>query len=371
MREIGLYLHIPFCLKKCVYCDFASVAGGGEFYAPYEARVLEEIRSLARRDVTVRTLYVGGGTPSVVPAGMIRSLLAALREAFPFAPGAECSMEMNPGTVREDMLEAMREAGVNRVSMGMQCAQDRLLAMLGRPHRFSDVAAGVRMLRNYGFDNLNLDLMLGLPGQTEEDVGESLRKALDLGVTHLSCYGLIVEEGTEMARRVRDGEWTLPDEDTERNMYEMCLEETARRGMRQYEISNFAYPGRECRHNVDVWKRGEYIGVGCAAAGFMDGVRRQNPSSLEAYLRGEKPHEEVIGEEDAMFESVMLGLRLTEGITDGEFYSRHGRTLSEVFGRRWQKALDLGLLEYRDGRLRLTRRGMDVQNSVLVDLMPD
>ena len=371
MREIGLYLHIPFCIKKCVYCDFASVGGGEEFFAPYEARVLEEISRRARQDVTVRTLYVGGGTPSVVPARMIRSILAALREAFPFAPGAECSMEMNPGTVREEMLEAMREGGVNRVSMGMQCAQDRLLRMLGRPHRFSDVAEGVRLLRRNGFDNLNLDLMLGLPSQTEDDVAESLRSALDLGVSHLSCYGLIVEEGTEMARRIRDGEWTLPDEDTERNMYEMCLQETARRGMKQYEISNFAYPGRECRHNVDIWKRGEYIGIGCAAAGFMDGVRSQNPSSLGGYLRGEKPEEEAVGEEDAMFESVMLGLRLTEGITDGEFYSRHGRTLSEVFALRWQKAMDLGLLTYRDGRLRLTRRGMDVQNSVLVYLMPD
>ncbi len=347
------------------------MGGGEELFAPYEARVLEEISRRARRDVTVRTLYVGGGTPSVVPARMIRSILAALREAFPFAPGAECSMEMNPGTVREEMLEAMREGGVNRVSMGMQCAQDRLLRMLGRPHRFSDVAEGVRLLRRNGFDNLNLDLMLGLPSQTEDDVAESLRSALDLGVSHLSCYGLIVEEGTEMARRVRDGEWTLPDEETERNMYEMCLAETARRGMRQYEISNFAYPGRECRHNVDVWKRGEYIGIGCAAAGFMDGVRRQNPSSLGAYLRGDGPEEEAIGEEDAMFESVMLGLRLTEGITDAEFYSRHGRTLSEVYGSKWQRAMDLGLLVYRDGRLRLTRRGMDLQNSVLVDLMPD
>ena len=174
-----------------------------------------------------------------------------------------------------------------------------------------------------------------------------------------------------MARHVREGEWTLPDEDTERNMYDMCLAETSRRGMRQYEISNFAFPGRECRHNVDIWKRGEYIGIGCAAAGFMDGVRRKNPSSLSAYLRGENPQEEAIGEEDAMFESVMLGLRLTEGITDSEFYSRHGRTLFEVFGRRWQKAVDHGLLIYRNGRLQLTRRGMDVQNSVLVDLMPD
>ena len=370
MREIGLYLHIPFCVRKCAYCDFASWAGAEELFGPYAARVKEEIRRAGRRDVRVRTLYVGGGTPSVIPAGMMLSLLTALRSAFDFVPGAECSMEMNPGTVREDMLEAMREGGINRVSMGMQCAQDRLLETLGRVHRFADVENSVRMLHAAGFDNLNLDLMLGLPGQTVRDVKESLDSALDLGVTHLSCYGLILEDGTEMARRVREGTWTLPDEDTEREMYDLCLRETARRGMKQYEISNFAFPGRECRHNLDIWKRGEYIGVGCAAAGFMDGVRRQNPLSLRAYLEGDKPTEETISPRDAMFESVMLGLRLTEGISDGEFYSRHGKTLREEYGARWGKAIKNGLLVYENGVLRLTRRGMDVQNSVLVDLMP-
>ena len=370
MKEIGLYLHVPFCARKCVYCDFASWAGREDLFVPYAERVKAEIRAKARRDVRVRTLYIGGGTPSLIPAGMLRSLISALRDAFDFDPGAECSMEMNPGTVREDMLAAMLDGGINRVSLGMQCAQDRLLALLGRIHRFRDVENSVRLLRAAGFSNLNLDLMLGLPAQTAEDVTESVRAALDLAVTHLSCYGLIVEEGTEMARRVRDGTWTLPDEDAEREMYDICLRETARYGMRQYEISNFAYPGRECRHNVDVWKRGEYIGIGCAAAGFTDGVRRQNPASLEAYLRGDPPAEERISPQDAMFESVMLGLRLTEGISDAEFFARHGKTLREEYGARWGRAMKNGLLTYENGVLRLTRRGMDVQNSVLVELMP-
>ncbi len=369
MREIGLYLHIPFCVKKCRYCDFASVAGGEDLYAPYVRRVKEEIRAAARRDVCIRTLYVGGGTPSVLPAPMMGELLGALREAFRFVPGAECSMEMNPGTVREDMLGAMRAGGINRVSLGMQCAQDRLLEMLGRIHRFADVENSVRLIRRAGFDNFNLDLMLGLPFQRAEDVEESLQRAMDLGCTHLSCYGLIVEDGTEMARRVRSGEWVLPDEDTEREMYDLCLRNAASRGLEQYEISNFALPGRECRHNLDIWKRGEYIGIGCAAAGFIDGVRYTNPRSLRAYLRGEKGEEERISPEDAMFESVMLGLRLTRGVSGADFYRMHGRTLEEEFGQRWGRPMANGLLVYEDGFLRLTRRGMDVQNSVLVDLM--
>ncbi len=370
MREIGLYLHIPFCVRKCAYCDFASWAGAEDLFGAYEARVKEEIALAARRDVRIRSLYVGGGTPSVIPAGMMRSLLTVLREAFDFLPGAECSMEMNPGTVREDMLEVMASCGINRVSLGMQCAQDRLLEMLGRIHRFSDVETSVGMLRRAGFDNFNLDLMLGLPGQGVRDVEESLSAAMDLGCTHLSCYGLIVEEGTEMARRVKEGAWVLPEEDAEREMYDLCVRRTAGRGMHWYEISNFAYPGRECRHNLDIWKRGEYIGIGCAAAGFTDGVRRQNPRSLTAYLAGEKPEEERIGREDAMFESVMLGLRLTEGIGDREFFDMHGADLEEVFGRKWKRAVGNGLLVHENGRLRLTRRGMDLQNSVLVDLMP-
>ncbi len=369
MRPVGLYLHIPFCVKKCVYCDFASWSGREAWMAPYADRAEAEIWEKSRRDVEIGSVFIGGGTPSVYPLPLMERLLKAAEAAFGFAPDCERTMEMNPGTVTEDLLALLREHGFNRVSMGMQCAQDALLQKLGRIHRFREVEESAALLRRAGFDNFNLDLMLGLPGQTREDLAESIRRAADLGCTHMSCYGLIVEEGTPLQARVEKGEWVLPDPEEEREMYDLALAMTAGLGYHQYEISNFALPGRECRHNVHVWKRGEYIGIGCAAAGFMDGKRYQNPRMLSDYLKGVPPEEERIGPEEAMFESVMLGLRMTMGITDREFHERHGAHLEAVYGTRWAAALRNGLLAWDGERLRLTRRGMDVQNSVLVDLM--
>ena len=337
--------------------------------APYADRAEAEIREKSRRDVRIGSVYIGGGTPSVYPLPLLERLLKAMEGAFDFAPDCERTVEMNPGTVTPALLELLKAHGINRLSMGMQCAQDALLEKLGRIHRRRDVEDSVRLVRQAGFDNYNLDLMLGLPGQSLEDAAESIRLAAELGCTHMSCYGLIVEEGTPLQARVEKGEWVLPEPEEERKMYDLALALTAKLGYHQYEISNFALPGRECRHNVHVWKRGEYIGVGCAAAGFMDGVRYQNPRLLSDYMKGLPPETEVIGREDAMFESVMLGLRLNEGITDREFYARHGAGLEETYGSRWAGALRNGLLSWEDGRLRLTRRGMDVQNSVLVDLM--
>ena len=225
------------------------------------------------------------------------------------------------------------------------------------------------MARQAGFDNINLDLMLGLPTQTLSDVGETLEKALALEPTHLSCYGLIVEEGTKMHRMVESGEWLLPDEDTERDMYELCRETLAQHGFEQYEISNFARPGFACRHNADCWKRKEYIGLGSAACGFLGNVRYQNPPDLTDYLNGKAAEETVISPEEARFESMMLGLRMTEGVSDAAFKEMHGTSINDVFGKQLKKPIRLGLVEWQNGFLRLTRKGMDVQNSVLVELL--
>ncbi len=371
MKTVGLYLHIPFCVRKCLYCDFASWSGRENYMAPYADRAEKEIRRKSRRDIRLGSVFIGGGTPSVFPLPLMERLLKAIGESFDFAPGWEGTMEMNPGTVTPEGLALLRSHGFSRISMGMQCAQDALLKKLGRIHCFRDVEKGAALIREAGFDNFNLDLMLGLPGQRIADVEESIRLAVGLKCTHLSCYGLIVEEGTPLEARVSSGEWVLPEVEEEREMYDRALVLTAQAGFRQYEISNFALPGRECRHNLHVWRRGEYIGVGCAAAGFMDGVRYQNPLSLSDYLKGVPAREEAIGPREAMFESVMLGLRLNEGLSDSAFYLRHGAHLEDVYGKRWTRALKNGLLSWDGACLRLTRRGMDVQNSVLVDLMED
>ena len=337
--------------------------------APYAQALKQEMDRASREGVSIRSVYIGGGTPSLFPPELMDDVLTRMEQRFCILPDAEKSCEMNPGTVTEGFLQVLKKHGFNRISMGMQAAQAHLLSMLGRVHDRQDVEASVRLIKKMGFDNFNLDVMLGLPGQTLQDVQETLDFALSLAPKHLSCYGLIVEENTVMHRRVESGEWQLPDVETERDMYERCRTYLAGHGFAQYEISNFALPGYECLHNVDTWMRGEYIGVGCAAAGFMDNVRWQNAQTLKGYLAGEKREETVVTREDAIFESVMLGLRMTRGVREADFFRMHGLTFRQAFQSKMDKPIREGLLLVENGVMRLTRKGMDLQNSVLVDLM--
>lgn len=368
-REIGLYVHIPFCARKCAYCDFASYAGAEEHMGPYLRRLTEEIARRGRPDYAVSTLYIGGGTPSLLPPALLETLLKQLHRHFSFLPGAECSCECNPGTVTPAWLRAAKAGGVNRLSMGAQARQDRLLSLLGRIHTWAQVEESVSLARAAGFDNLNLDLMLGLPGQTLEDMRETLSAALSLSPTHLSCYGLIVEEGTVMRQKVDSGQWALPEEEDERAMYELCRETLAAHGFLQYEISNFALPGFACRHNLDCWRRREYLGLGSSACGFLGNIRYQNPAGLADYLSGKPAEETVISPQEARFESVMLGLRTMEGVSDADFRRMHGMSLEQAFGEKMRKPLAQGLLMWDQGRLRLTRQGMDLQNKILVEFL--
>ena len=366
---IGLYVHVPFCVRKCAYCDFASFSGREKDMPAYLEALKREMALRAAQEREISTLYIGGGTPSLLPPDMMAELLSALRGAFSFRPDAECSCECNPGTVTPALLDALRRGGVNRLSFGAQARQERLLRLLGRIHTWEQAAQSVRLAREAGFANISLDLMLGLPGQTAGDVGETLEAALSLEPTHLSCYGLIVEEGTLLKKQVDTGVWKLPEEDEERAMYELCRQTLAEHGFAQYEISNFALPGFACRHNVDCWRRREYIGLGSAACGFIGNRRYQNPPDLTAYLRGESAREEIVSPEEARFESVMLGLRMTEGLSEKEFQAQHGMTLEEAFGDKMSRPIREGLLIREGGFLRLTRRGMDLQNRVLVEFL--
>ena len=371
MKDISVYFHIPFCLKKCVYCDFPSWAGADSLMAPVADRMEKEIASYGGRALRVRQVFFGGGTPSVMPPQMLMRLMRALRRALPVAPDAEITMEINPGTLTPALLEALPETGVNRVSMGMQSASPRLLHMMGRIHTFEDVAAGVASLKSRGITNLNLDIMIGFPTQTLQEAEESVQAALALGIPHLSCYSLIPEEGTVLQARLDSGEWRLPEEEEERAMYDLCRERAAQYGLKQYEISNFALPGRECRYNLSVWKCGEYLGIGCAAASHLGRIRWANPRDIDCYLRGDAPDEAFIDDAEARFETVMLGLRLTEGIREDDFIAAHGMTFREAFGDRFKISVKEGLLLFEGGVMRLTKRGMDLQNRVLLNFMPD
>lgn len=391
---IGLYVHVPFCARKCAYCDFASFAGREADIARYVDAVVREIvrRGAEMGRPRAGTIFLGGGTPSLLDEVQVARILEALFEAFTVEEGAEVTCECNPGTLgigketaggphprtlsqreRGDggavFAEALRKTGVNRLSIGAQARQARLLRLLGRIHGWEDVVESVNAAREAGFENVNLDLMFGLPTQTIADVRETLEAAMALGPTHVSCYGLIVEEGTPMHCDVVSGRLVLPDEEVERDMYELARRTLAEHGFEQYEISNFARPGYACRHNIDCWTRVPYLGFGSAACSFFDECRTMNPAELDAYLAGEEPTTERISKEDARFESLMLGLRMTRGVGDEDFTRMHGLGIRAAFGDKLDKPIADGLVEWREGFLRLTRRGMDLQNRVLVDLM--
>jgi len=368
---IGLYVHVPFCVRKCAYCDFASYAGREADVPRYVDAVVREIaqRGAATGHPHADTIFLGGGTPSLLDESQAARILEALGAAFPLEDGAEITCECNPGTLTASFAGALHKAGVNRLSLGVQAAQTRLLRLLGRIHSWEQVIASVGIARQAGFDNINLDLMFGLPGQTVADLRETLAAALALAPTHVSCYGLIVEEGTPISRDIAAGKLALPEEEVERAMYELARQTLAAYGLEQYEISNFARSGYVCRHNIGCWTRVPYLGFGCAAHSFFDECRTMNPSALNAYLAGAEPKTEHISKEEARFESLMLGLRMTCGVKDEDFTRMHGMSIGAAFGKRLDPPLDGGLLEWHEGALRLTRLGMDLQNRVLVDLM--
>lgn len=364
----GLYIHIPFCTHKCRYCDFTSFSGRENDMAAYVERLCDEMRGYRGR--VFQTVFIGGGTPSCLPEKLIKRLCDTLHACFVLAPGAEMTCEMNPGTVTDGFLKTIREAGFNRASMGMQAKGEKLLKTLGRTHRDHDVGRTAVLLKANGFDNFNIDLMFGIPGQTAQDVREAIQGAAALGASHISCYGLIVEENTPLARDIASGRQTLPDEEAERGMYDLAARLLKDKGYQQYEISNFAQKGRACRHNIGYWRQKPYLGVGLAAHSYVDGVRFYNTEDLSEYLRGVTvAGRETLSPSDSRFETLMLGLRMTQGVRLKDFESLHGMTLQSAFGEKMKPLIKKELLEIKGGALKLTRRGMDVQNAVLVELM--
>lgn len=373
MKPLGLYVHIPFCAKKCGYCDFPSYEGAMPLRARYIDKVIEEIASRADAlgHPSADTVYIGGGTPSLLQPEQIAAVLAALRKSFYLSPGCEISCEANPGMLSDRFLAALAGGGVNRLSLGAQSAEAQLLESLGRQHNWSQVEKAVTQARIAGISNINIDLMLGIPGQTLVLWQHTLEAAICLGVQHLSCYGLIVEEGTPLAGLIAARKVTLPEEEEERLMYALTLDRLSQAGFAQYEISNFARPGFACRHNLNCWKRHDYLGFGSAAHSLEEGrIRRANPQAIETYLAGESATVQELDTQERMFESLMLGLRMTEGLDPEAFQTMHGEDFHTVYGSRAQASIEMGLAGYTgDGHFALTRQGMDVMNTVLLDFM--
>lgn len=378
MQPISIYIHIPFCVRKCAYCDFTSFPGRSAQMETYLSAVCREMRAQAaffgRRPV--RTVFLGGGTPTLMTGDQVQRLLRELRACFELAPDAEITMEGNPGTVTAQSLAAYREAGVNRLSLGVQSLDDGLLCAIGRIHTAAQAREAVHLARAAGFENLNLDLMLGLPGQRVAQWEQTLGEAIALAPEHLSCYSLIVEEGTPLSAQLERGACApLPEEDALCRMDEITEAMTARAGFARYEVSNYARPGRECRHNIVYWACGPYLGLGCSAHSDMDGRRFYNPSDWAGYLHmaesgsAQRVQEGENTRQDRMFERMMMGLRMVRGVDCARFARDFGAQPEDVWPEALARSVKNGLMAREGDFLRLTGRGMQVMNSVLVELL--
>ena len=403
-NSIGIYIHIPFCKSKCYYCDFNSYSGREHLAGPYFDALFSEMkyRAASLNDRPVRTIFIGGGTPSLVDPKYISGLLEVCSRYFKMDSEAEISMESNPGTLTYDSLKAYGTAGVNRLSMGLQAWQDRLLEDLGRIHRRQQYVDNLEAAYKAGFRNSNTDLIFGLPGQTFADWAETLEAVTELGactgLTHLSCYSLKIEEGTNFGDRFKAGTLVSADDELDRSMYRHTIEFLAQKGFKHYEISNFAKPGFACRHNLVYWKALEYAGFGAGAHSYLDNRRFSNAAGVEEYIAavgqigtnvqdGQKLHEDIqfIDIQDSMAEFMILGLRLIDGIGADEFKTRYGESLQAVYGDKLLKLVKAGLLVKEvegnregvsnneniigGGSFRLTPLGLDLANQVFMEFI--
>ena len=381
MKELELYLHIPFCVKKCNYCDFLSAPAEEETRAAYVDALLEEIRGFEDpEDYEVMTVFFGGGTPSILPGQEIFRIMEALREKFSFRKGAEITLEANPGTVDKEKLVCYKKAGINRLSFGLQSADAEELKKLGRIHTWEKFLESFQLAREAGFSNINVDLMSALPGQTKESWEKTLRQVLALQPEHISAYSLIIEEGTpfyqlyekDVERRDAGEEpELLPSEEEERAMYEATGRILKEQGYLHYEISNYAKPGRECRHNLGYWQRRDYLGFGLGASTLLNPVRYKNTEDLEAYLGGDFSKKEffVLTKDNQIEETMFLGLRVLEGVSKEKFREQFSCELRVVYRKELEKLEQEGLLEEEGDFVRLTSRGIDLSNPVLAEFL--
>lgn len=422
-KELELYVHIPFCVRKCAYCDFLSFPADGAARQEYINGLIREITCCreAFREYRVSTVFMGGGTPSILTCRQVEEIFRALYDNFTIEKDAEITIEANPGTVDAEKVTAWKQAGINRISIGLQSVNNEELKLLGRIHTFQQFSDTYRLVREQGFRNVNIDLISAIPGQTLDSWRKTLRTAAELAPEHLSAYSLIIEPGTPFYEKYGDipvlsgngsgeedaafgpvpGEQkkagqqagqeagqqagqeagqeagqqagqipALPDEDTDRAIYEETEKILREYGYGRYEISNYAKPGYECRHNIGYWKRTEYLGLGLGASSLIQRQRFHNTTDLKEYLENIKKgrrirkETETLSRTDEMEEFMFLGLRMTEGIRINKFQELFGKSIEEVYKTPLLKMRQAGLLEMQDGSVRLTKRGIDISNYV-------
>ena len=371
---LELYVHIPFCVRKCQYCDFLSGPSDEETKDRYIEALLKEIRAAEHtEDYEIVSVFIGGGTPSALKAEAIASIMRTLQEKFFFCEDAEVTIEANPGTVDLEKLTIYRNVGINRLSLGLQSTDAEELKLLGRIHSYEEFLKSYEWAREAGFSNINIDLMFAIPGQTGEAWRQHLYQVAELNPEHISAYSLIIEEGTPFAEQNLD----LPDEDTEYQMYEDTAEILERYGYRQYEISNYAKQGYMCRHNAGYWQRLEYLGFGLGASSLYGGMRFSNTHQMQEYLTDSRKPEQirkdvtVLSRNEQIEEFMFLGLRMTEGISEKNFEENFNVRLMDIYGDILQKYEETGFMEHIETKWRLTRKGIHVSNHILADFLLD
>ena len=381
-KQMELYIHIPFCVRKCAYCDFLSFAADEKLQKDYVSALQKELifYGQQKKDREISTIFVGGGTPSWLHEKEMAAIFDTVYQTFRVASNAEISMECNPGTVTEQKFEVYRNIGVNRLSIGLQSAKNEELKLLGRIHTFEQFLKTYDMARHYGFSNINIDLMSSLPGQSAKSFLDSLKKVVRLKPEHISAYSLIIEEGTpfyqtyyEDVLRRENGEKTnlLPSEEEEELTTRQTRAYLQAEGYHWYEISNFAKPGKECKHNIGYWKREDYLGVGIGAASLIDNVRYSNETDIYEYIRHPVGNRtgDLITRKAQMEEFMFLGLRMVDGFMRTEFIDAFGVEPEGIYGNVFNSLQNEGLLERKEGNIRLTEKGIDVSNYALAKFL--
>ena len=375
MKEISLYIHIPFCKQRCFYCDFPTFAGKEGFREEYIGALVKEIEEKCS-NYLIKTIFIGGGTPSYLEENELEKLLIAVSK-LNLSNKLEYSMECNPGTVNEDKLKIMKRYGINRISFGLQSCNDKLLKKIGRIHTFDEFLENYNLARKVGFDNINVDLMYGLPNLTIKDWKNTLEKICELKPEHVSAYSLIIEEGTAFYKLYEKDKLELPSEDDERVMDKLTKDILKANGYHQYEISNFALDGRECEHNKVYWLLDEYIGVGSASSSYIDGYRLVNTSNINDYIERISNNISVVIDkyensiEDEMEEFVFMGLRMVSGIDLLKFKKKFGVDINSIYKEVIEKNIKDGLLVVEGNKMFLTAKGMELSNSVMSDFILD
>lgn len=401
-REMSLYIHIPFCVKKCNYCDFLSFSSSDTVKKQYIKALCQEIESFFAvqkqekdntEEIIIKTIFFGGGTPSILGAKQIEEVMDAVRKTFVIAADAEITIEMNPGTIKREKLETYQKIGINRLSIGLQTTDDERLKVLGRVHTYEQFLENYKMARELGFQNISVDLMSALPKESIKDYQKDLERVLQLEPEHISSYSLIIEEGTPFYDNdeILDH---LPSEEEDRAMYELTEQMLLERGYHRYEISNYAKTGKESRHNSVYWTGGEYVGFGLGASSYLRsdhpylqdskeqleqyyGVRFKNETNIKKYIQNsyvpilEKEEVTFLSKQEAMEEFMFLGLRMMQGIKEQQFLEQFHISVQSVYGDVVEKFVGMGLLEQTDGRICFTKKGIDVSNSILCEFLKE